>query len=261
LIPTVLQNGFPENRSSSSIVDVINSRITVPGSMPWLKVGIYSRPGIGKTFFGASGPKPIIFDVDQTTVSLDTDARYRETPVLHYKSAIGSETVFNEFKKGNFPQFQTFTLDSFSVFAARSITDLIRLQLGITDDSSQMESMLTRYMNTDIDYITHTQYMADILNKLDQLESHVIITCHLKEVIDANKNVHLRPDLSPRVYAAFSRWCNVLGYLDIDRGQRTLRIRPTYLIDAKTHLGNKGPDIIKDPTFESLLAIQRLNKE
>jgi hypothetical protein len=254
-------------KQADDILDMLMSRISTPADIEFLKVCVYCRTGIGKTTFCASGPNPLIYDIDDTTVSLNNIAKYRNTPRLPYRSPYQFEMLLDKFIEGKFPQYKTFSVDSLTIFQNKSLKDQLRTQLGIIKDDKdaalkatlQGKSMLDSYLNLKVDYNANTQYMEDIFARLDAIPGHVILTCHLKNEKDEHTGaISVRPDLSPKVYQSLCRWSNIIGHLEVNGNTRTLQIRPDRNVDAKSHIG--GPKFIENPTFDSLLKIAEENK-
>src|SRR6266487_151126 len=251
------------DQKSDTILEQIMDRITVASEVPFLKVLIYCRTGLGKTWFTASAPRPFIYDVDGTCVSLD-HSPYKQTPFLPYVSEFQCERLLDKLIEDKIKNpytdepIETFGFDSMTTFVNRSLKTQIRAQLGIKDDSKDTSSMLLRYLSGDQDWIANSQYIEDIINKLSKIQKHVIVSCHHKSKKDASTGLDTwlsYPDLSPKIYQRLSHWANVIGHMDKDPGgTRILQIQPTKTIDAKSHIG--GPEKIMNPTFQSLLNIK-----
>ena len=258
---TLNETTTPEQRliKADKILDEISARITTPEELNKLKVLIYCRPGIGKTWFGASAPTPCFYDVDGTTVSLQKHPEYRKIPIIPYVSEYQGEMVIEKVAEGKlWPDRETFVFDSATIFQNKSLSNQLRAQLGIRPNTVDMQSMLTRYLSTDMNWPANTQYIQDVVARLDKIvDKHVIVTAHFKSEKDNSTGVDrwlIRPDITNKAYQAFARWANVIGYMEVIGEKRTLRILPTPTIDAKSHIG--GPPVIENPTFQSLLDIK-----
>lgn len=254
---------------ANSVLDQIMDRMTTANEVKYLKTLIYCRPGIGKTSFCATpydiGLNPVIYDIDGTTVTLAKHSKWATTiPVLNYKSEFQLEKIMEELIKGNLQQrileernydMKVFCIDSLTQFQTNSLKTQLRAQLGVTSDT---ETLLTRYLTTDMNWPANTQYMEDVITRIAKIDMHVIVTCHVKMEKDTSSGLEAyrtRPDLTTKVYQALNRWANVIGYLEKDgEDRRTLRISPTKLIDAKSHIG--GPPVLTNPTFQSLLNLK-----
>jgi hypothetical protein len=250
----------PETRlvKADKILESLRERVTTPGEIEFLKVLVYCRTGLGKTWFGASAPKPCFYDVDGTTVSLQQNPAYSDIPVIPYVSEYQGEMLIEKIAANQWwEDRQTFVFDSATMFQNKSLKSQIRTQLGIRS-GNETESMLTRYLSGDMDWVANTQYMEDVVARLDKIKGkHVIVTCHVKSEKDTSSGIDrwlLRPDITNKAYQSFSRWANVIGYIDVIGEKRTMRILPSPTIDAKSHIG--GPPLIENPTFQSLLDIK-----
>lgn len=243
---------------SDKILEGLQARITTPDEIRHLKCLIYCRPGIGKTWFGASAPNPCFYDVDGTTISLSSHPVYSKIPIIPYVNEYQGEMVLQKIAEEKlWPDKESFVFDSGTVFQTKSLKAQLRIQLGIRDDK-ELNSMLSRYLSGDMNWPANTQYMEDIVARLDRIKNkHVIVTAHVKLEKDSSTGVErllTRPDITAKAYQSFARWANVIGYMDVIGEKRTLRILPSPNIDAKSHIG--GPAVINDPTFQSLLDIK-----
>ena len=256
---------LPENRleKADAILQSLESRITTPEELRYLKVLVYCRPGLGKTTFGASAPNPCFYDVDETTISLQKNPAYSKIPIIPYVSPYQGEMLIEKVASGAlWPDKESFVFDSATIFQNKSLKVQLRTQLGIRENSVEMESMITRYLAGDMNWVANTQYMEDVVARLSKIkDKHVIVTAHIKTEKDSSTGVDrwlTRPDITNKAYQAFARWANVIGFLEVAGEKRTLRIQPTPTIDAKSHIG--GPAIIENPTFQSLLNIKETGR-
>ena len=244
---------------ADKVLEDLKKRITTPDEIRHLKVLIYCRPGIGKTWFGASAPNPCFYDIDGTTVSLEQNPLYAKIPVIPYVSPFQGEMVLAKIASEDlWPEKESFVFDSATMFQNKSLKSQLRTQLGIRDDTKEMQSMLTRYLSSEMNWVANTQYMEDVVARLDMIKNkNVIVTAHIKTEKDDSTGVTrqlIRPDITNKAYQSFARWANVIGFLEVVGEKRTLRILPTTTIDAKSHIG--GPPLIENPTFQSLLDIK-----
>lgn len=257
--PPVASTPTTRLATADKVLDDLVARITTPDEIEFLKVLIYCRPGLGKTWFGASAPDPCIYDVDGTTVSLQQNPSYSKIPVIPFVSEYQGEMLLNKIAEEKlWPEKKSFVFDSMTMFQNKSLKTQLRTQLGIRDDSREMQSFITRYLAGDTNWVANTQYMEDVAARLDRIKNkHVIVTAHVKNEKDSSTGVDrwlIRPDITNKAYQSFARWANVIGFLEVVGEKRTLRILPTPTIDAKSHIG--GPAIIENPTFQSLLDIK-----
>lgn len=261
--PTTVVNSPTTLQRADKVLDDIMARITTPEEIKHLKVIIYCRPGLGKTTFGASAPSPCFYDVDGTTVSLQKNPEYSKIPILPYVSEYQGEMIIEKIAENKlWSDRESFVFDSATMFQNKSLKSQLRTQLGIRP-GAEMQSMLTRYLSGDMNWVANTQYMEDIVARLDKIKGkHVIVTAHVKMEKDSSTGVDrwlTRPDITNKAYQSFARWANVIGFLEVIGDKRTLQIQPSVTIDAKSHIG--GPAIINNPTFQSLLDIKDGKKE
>lgn len=257
-IPATVTSPIEKVEKADKILTDLSARITTPDEIRFLKCLIYCRPGLGKTWFGASAPTPCFMDIDGTTVSLQKHPEYSKIPILPYLNEYQVEmTLLKLAQEKLWPDRESFVFDSATVFQTKSLKTQIRTQLGIRDES-QINSMLTRYLQGDTNWIANTQYVEDIVTRLSLIKNkHVIVTAHVKLEKDSSSGVDrwlTRPDITAKAYQSFARWANVIGFIDVIGEKRTLRILPSPTIDAKSHIG--GPAVIENPSFQSLLDIK-----
>jgi AAA domain len=248
---------------ADSVLESLRARITTAQEIEFLKIVVYCRPGIGKTWFAASAPNPCGYDVDGTIVSLEKHPEYRKIPWIPYKSPYQGEMVLAKVASGDlWPEKESFIFDSATVFQNKSLKEQLRTSLGLKEGSNEMESMLTRYLTGDTNWIANTNYMEDVVARLDKIKNkHVIVTAHIKTEKDDSTGVTrqlIRPDITMKAYQSFARWANIIGFMDVVGEKRTMRILPSPSIDAKSHIG--GPAVIENPTFQSLLNIKETGK-
>lgn len=255
---TTITSPTEKAAKTDKILEQLEARITTPSEIRYLKCLIYCRPGLGKTWFGASAPNPCILDIDETTVSLQKHPVYSQIPIIPYVNEYQVEMVLLKLAQEKlWPNTESFVFDSATVFQTKSLKTQIRTQLGIRDES-QLNSMLTRYLQGDMNWPANTQYIEDIVTRLSLIKNkHVIVTAHVKNEKDQTSGIDrtlTRPDITAKAYQSFARWANVIGFIEVIGEKRTLRILPSPTIDAKSHIG--GPAVIENPSFQSLLDIK-----
>lgn len=239
----------------STVTDKLKESIHSADSHDTLKVLIYGEPGVGKTVFAASSPKPLIIDIERGTTSLLLDENTRHTSVLSYKNARQLEAVINAIAKGELTEYDTLVIDSFSMF-----------QLKVMDDILSTNSGNQRYMPDGPTYNLNTNMLRAIANTLIALPIHVILTSAVKlDKEDATGRLFYRPDLTPKLSNSLVGLCDIVGFMSADTVKdketgnetilRKLSIQPTRKIVAKSRLGGTS---IENPTFFDLLALREI---
>ena len=233
--------------------DILNSlmaRISpVENKSKYLKILIYGMPGVGKTVFTATAPKPLIIDVENGAHSIKNHADLvDEAEALEFKSIFQVETLIKYLGDRAEPleKFETIVVDSFSELQKRDLDEIVKAEA--TKDSSR-----NKYLPIGPDYNVNTEHMRQIASALRDLDRHIIVTCHVKEEKDdATGRLLVRPNLTPKLAGTLAGIFDVVGYMSLNDGTRSLQVSPTPTVTAKTRIGNL-PAVMENPTFSDIL--------
>lgn len=246
---TVLDDEPMENAAvakkpkTDAILDAIMARIApAEVSIPTLKVLIYGEPGVGKTVFSATAPKPLLIDVERGSRSvLNVN---NPVDVLEYRSIEQVEAVVQYLKNGNstFDKYDTIILDSITELQARLLDQQLR-ELG---DSAPV------YKADFGVWGVNTQRLRMLVSAFRDIEKNLICTAHVRTEKDEITSLNvIKPFITPGLSKTVSGIFDVVGYLRIDsKGQRILRLKPTKTILAKTRLAL--PDEVMNPTWTNI---------
>lgn len=238
---------------TSAIADKLKESIHGADSHDRLKVLIYGEPGVGKTVFAATSPRPIIFDIERGTTSLLKHEHTRNTDVLQYRNARQLEALINTIDKGDLDEYETLVIDSFSMFQLRVMDDILSTNTGNQ-----------RYMPDGPTYNLNTNMLRAIASQLISLPVHVILTSAVKlDKEEATGRMFYRPDLTPKLSNSLVGVCDVVGFMSADTVKdketgnesilRKLTVQPSKKIVAKSRIGGTT---IENPTFYDLLALK-----
>lgn len=235
---------------ADSILDSLMARISpVESKSKFLKILVYGMPGVGKTVFTATAPSPLIIDVENGAHSIKNHADLVDNAeALEFKSIFQVETLIKYLGDRAEPldKFETIVVDSFSELQKRDLDEIVRAEAA--KDSSR-----NKYLPIGPDYNVNTEHMRQIASALRDLDRHIIVTCHVKEEKDdSTGRLLVRPNLTPKLAGTLAGIFDVVGYMSLNDGTRSLQVHPTPTVTAKTRIGNL-PAVMENPTFSDIL--------
>lgn len=241
---------------ADSILDKLLGAISdVDEAIPYRKMLLYAQFGTGKTVFCATAPKPLIIAVEPTgTLSLLNHPELKEKcKVMQFKSVVQLELLLDKMleKPEAFEFCETVVIDSFSELQKFDLDDVVA-------KAARMDASRNKYLPIGPDYNVNTEHMRQIAGKLERINKHVIVTCHVKEEKDENSGrVLVRPNLTPKLAGTLAGKFDVVAYMAMtgsgDEVTRTLQCHPTATVMAKTRIGGLPPTV-ENPTFDVLFA-------
>jgi len=221
-----------------------------------LRMGIYGRPGTGKTTFCATAPHVLIVDCEQGTMSIeDTGVK-----VIEIKEFEDMNLVYWFLAKGDH-NFKSVAIDSLTSLQAMGLDFVLNeaASLDLTKDPKMADRR---------DYGKLNKLMIDIINNFRSLPMHVIMTAHERSREEEDGDVEIYPLMTPGTRSHFEGVIDVIGRLytrEIEvegrRGKpkrkvvRRLLVGPhsRYISKARAPKSSRLPPIIKDPTFPVIL--------
>lgn len=234
---------------ADTILDSLLSRISpVENKSKYLKILVYGMPGVGKTVFTATAPKPLIIDIENGAHSINNHPELKDAQALEFKSIFQVEQLI-KYLGDRAPQlddFETVVVDSFSELQKRDLDEIVRAEAA-------KDSARNKYLPIGPDYNVNTEHMRQIASALRDLDRHIIVTCHVKEEKDDNTGrLLVRPNLTPKLAGTLAGIFDVVGYMSMQDQTRTLQVHPTNTVTAKTRIGNL-PAVMENPTFSDIL--------
>jgi len=233
----------PKTEKPNPILDAIMARISPAAvKIPTLKILIYGEPGVGKTVFSATAPKPLLIDVERGSRSvLNVN---NPVDVLEFRSIEQVEAIVQYLKNGNsaFDKYDTIILDSITELQARLLDQQLR-ELGDTAPVYKADFGV---------WGVNTQRLRMLVSAFRDIEKNLICTAHVRTEKDEQTGLNvIKPFMTPGLSKTVSGIFDVVGYLRIDsKGERILRLQPTKTILAKSRLAL--PAEISNPTFDSI---------
>jgi phage nucleotide-binding protein len=229
-----------------------------------LNVMIYGEPGVGKTTFAATAPRPMLWlEAEGGTHSIaDTEgidivkvnklADYRE--VLRYAHA-------------NPDAYETYVIDSMTETQASILKEIMRAVARADSDRNEFMPQFAEWGQV-------TGMMREIARAFRDIPSHTVITALTREDRDdLTGKTRVRPRMTPALaeeLPAFMDACLFMyastpqkgeaddqGIMGDEEGVTVVRnalLQPTgkYTAKIRAPKGTKVPDFITDPTFEAV---------
>lgn len=211
---------------------------------------IYGLPGTGKTTIGATGPAPVILDLEGGTDSLMDRDDVRILPVPDLATLT---QAYKFLAKGAHP-YRTIVVDS--------LTEVHRQALKTASGGALVPEQ--QHYNAALNKLT--QLVTAFRTLAHQMGYYVIMTAPEQvKTFGAGRNgeavrVERLPDLPPATLKVLEQMADGIMRLHITGGQRVLTLTaPNSLIRAKLRVpvAYKVPAEIPDPTLPKLFTLLR----
>ena len=193
-----------------------------------INVIIYGAPGIGKTTFCATAPKPLIIDLEGGSLSI-ADRNVDLVQVTNINDV--QESVNFALKNG----YKTIVFDSLTRYAEVLMDDILAKNNKITAQIQHWGELVTR--------------IKKMMWVLQAQNINTIFTCLEKETDEGDQLIK-RPSLNGQLVQAIPAIVDVTGYLYATQtSERLLSINPTdkWYAKHRTILANKiDEDLIPD---------------
>lgn len=220
----------------------------------FVKALIYAEPGAGKTVFAATAPKPLIIDTENSTEVLgDWPELLAEAKIVRLVKWEHLDALIQAIRAGDpaFADRQTLVLDTVSELQRRNLDELLDFKAGI--DKSR-----NRFLAHQGDYKESGEMMRRIVTSLRDLDMHLIVLAHAKEVND-NGSLVMRPDLTPKLQDTMRGIFGIQGFMYEQNDDwnapftNYLQTRSNAVVQAKSRY-RFLPPIVQNPTFGHVLA-------
>ena len=234
-----------------------------PAVLPWKSVGelqdkqgvnlaCFGYPGSGKTTFGASGPKPLIIDVDGTAVR--TLADRKDVQIAQPKSWAEIDRLSQYLRTRPHP-FQTIVWDTVTSMYRLFLKQHMQVQSGAGGTARQPSQP---------EYGIANETVLSLINTWCSLARdtgiHVVFNIHAQEIKDDNSGIiHVRMALTPGMITGMNQATDTLGYIAVapNSDRRQLLLRSSARIIAKHHqpmtAALRLPHEINDPTLKPFI--------
>lgn len=215
---------------------------------PGVKMLVYGAPGVGKTYFSSSAPKPLFVDVEGGTLSIRNAGRNIDVVKVNRFADIFE---IHKFLMAGDHDYQTVIVDSLTELQKKSLD-------GIMEEAYRKDPMKRDPDVAELrDWGKNTAQLRKAVRYFRDLPMNVIFTSLEKDTKDESTGaIRVGPDLTPKLQN------DVAGYLDIiahmstrDKEEgivRQMLVQPTGKYMAKDRSGKLGK-IIKEPDFQAIL--------
>lgn len=204
---------------------------------PTLNMLVYGEPGVGKTTFGATAPRPLIIDAEAGILSI----RDKDLDIVQIRNFEDMRSLFKELKKPEVSaKYDTLVIDS--------ITEIMKKIVDEVRGSKERPTLQ--------DWGTIISKTEIMLRTLRDMPKNVIITALVAEEKDDNKIVK-RPSVNgkslPEMMCSFM---DVVGYMDVEKvaegSERRIWVQPHLNYYAKDRSGKLENPIVS-PDFTEML--------
>lgn len=157
--------------------------ISAPASLgKYKKVLVHGPSGTGKTRFSSTWPKPILFDIEGGSMSIDHDKDV---------AIVAKDQITLASLKEYIDWLGTADAKIYETVVVDSLTHLQNIFLG---------EKLTTVPDPRMAYGQWQQYLREIMEKLFSLQKNVIVICRSKMGEDIEGAEKLFPELSPSAF-------------------------------------------------------------
>jgi hypothetical protein len=195
---------------------------------------VFGFPGSGKTTFAATGPKPLIVDLDGTAARSLSDRD--DVQIASAKGGWDEMDAISNYLLRSRPEeipFETISWDTVSAMQTFALKKVMK-QSATPQQPSQPE------------YGQANQMVIDFVEKwclwARKTGMNVVFPVHAQEIKDeASGIITLRMDLTPGCLKGVSKAVDSIGYLGQDlKGKRKLLLHNTAKVVAKHHQPQTG---------------------
>lgn len=225
---------------------------------------VYGEPGVGKTVFASTAPRPILWlEAEGGTLSIGDKKGIdiaRVSSLETYREAL----LFLESNPG---KYKTVVIDSFSETQAAVLKSIMK---NVTAADSTRDEFMPQFG----EWGRLTGIMREIARAYRDLPMNVVITALQREDKDEmTGRVKIRPRLSPTLADELPAFMDAVGYLytaTLKKGEvdvegpaedeegmtvvRNMLLTPTgkYAAKLRAPKGTNPPEYITDPTFDEV---------
>lgn len=226
--------------TQDELLDILMSRIVpVTEADPYLRVCIYGYPGHRKTTFTATALDALMMELDTGgSKSLMNHANLaRNVDKLPFRSMAQFNMLLDALVRDDpkLAKYKTFIVDTYNGLQSKDLSEIPFMSDGKPN------------------YNINTQNLKMITDKLKQVQKHVIITAHVKEVKeDSTGRILRRPDLTDKVAAAVYGDFDIIGFMSLEGDDCLLRLKELNGTTAKSRVGGL-PEVMVNPTFDQIV--------
>lgn len=185
---------------------------------------LYGQPGVGKTSLAISAERPLLIDLERGILRV---AKKNQCPSVQVESY---EQVLEVINSDEISEFKTIVIDTFGKLVDR-MGDWLALsnpKLKQADGSLSMKGWGAIKLQSQL--LTKTLFSKN---------KNVIFVAHEREERDGDDRI-LRPDISGSAGKDLVKDLDLMGYMQVRNGKRTVCFSPNDRFYAKNSLGLSG---------------------
>ncbi len=222
-----------------------------------LRMGIYSKPGVGKTTFCATARKVLIADCNEEGTLSIADTK---VDVTYIKTFEDVNLLYWFLAKGDH-DYETVAIDT--------ITSLQGLGLKfVLDQAAELDLTKDPQMANRQDWGKLNNLMIDIINNFRNLPMNLIITAHERSREEEDGDIEVYPLMTPGTRTHFEGVMDIIGryYIrEVVKNDKRKIVRRMLVGPHEKYISKSRakvlPMILKNPTFPSILKqIRRAKK-
>ncbi len=226
--------------TTDAVLDALMSSIADEDESPYYNMCLFGPPGVGKTVFAATAPKPLFFQVEQGFESLYNHPELvKEARRMRYQGAKQAELLAQKMIEGHFGEYETLVIDTISGLQDRTLKEWTvaahKKNPGQRDDPFTPEGK---------DYQRNTEFLKHIIQQLCAVEKHVLFLAHQTQDKDeaTGRMGPIRPALTGKAAAKLEREVGILGHMTATMTEggkvtRRIQLQPTKQVWAKNRIG------------------------
>jgi len=238
-------------------IEQVRKRIvSVREAEPYVKLLVYGRNGAGKTRLAASGPAPLVVDINEKGTK--SVRNYPGVKVFHVAKWEDLTYLFWFLHEGDH-QYETVVLDTLTGLQNLCMKHV--LKEGVDRDPNRDPAMPAQR-----DWGKMSELIKPLLLNYRNLPMHVVFTAQERLVGDDDGNQEHTPDLSAsiravacgsvdiigRIYQAQVRQVNKRTKKEVKAWETRLLVGPHDEYTTKDRTGNLGR-ILTQPTMEKII--------
>lgn len=209
---------------------------------------VYGDPGVGKTVFGASADKAVLFDCEGGTLSVQDRVKSKKVIVIEVTDFKALEDGLSALREKSHPQVKTIIIDSLTE-VQKKLNDML-----IATYPDPKRPYGDGLMLQDWGY--NTERMRRLVRTARDMDYNLIITALSMGIKDESTgSIMNMPKMSEKLSADVCAYVDIVGYMFVEEVDgapvRKMLTQPMGHYFAKDRSG-KLPIVIDNPTFAAV---------
>ena len=184
----------------------------------------YGQPGVGKTTLALSAPNPILIDLDHGLHRVQKENQCPSVQVSNFEEIL--ELIQSEDIKG----FNSIVIDTFEKFIDCMFDYLVSKNAKLKNYNGMPSQAGWGQIKT-----TSKKIVSDLL----KMSKNIIFVAHDREDKSGDE-ITIRPDISGASGKDLIKMIDLVGYMSVKGGKRTICFEPNDAFVAKNSLGMNG---------------------